>query len=86
MISIVVTVILIASISLVSLVPMNVNATRFGRCTETSTHSCEERDRHPESYCIAIEEDTFCDDIDICDNEGDVTSEDPFCTGDAVRR
>jgi hypothetical protein len=23
--------------------------------------------------------------VDICDDEGDVTSEDDFCTGDAVR-
>jgi hypothetical protein len=69
----------------ISLVPINVNASGFGRCSEESTSSCEQRDRHHESYCIAIEDDLFCDDVDICDDEGDVTSEDQFCTGEAVR-
>ena len=69
----------------ISLVPINVNASGFGRCTETSTSGCEERDRHPESYCLTIEEDPFCDDIDICDDEGEINSTDMFCTGQAVR-
>lgn len=49
---------------------LHMNASGFRRCTETSTSGCGERDRHPESYCITIEEDPFCDDINICDDSG----------------
>lgn len=69
----------------ISLVPINVNASGFGRCSEESISIREERDIHPESYCIAIEDDPFCDNVNICDDEGDESREDQFCTGEAVR-
>lgn len=70
-----------------SRVATNVNASGFGRCDEDMPEStnCRMRDEHPESYCITIEEDPFCDGVDICDDEGDITSNHDFCTGDAVR-
>jgi hypothetical protein len=50
---------LLAIIGLTIPITMNVEASGFGRCgnTEATAHSCEERDRHPETYCIVIEED-----------------------------
>lgn len=36
--------------------------------------------------CInQIEEDDFCNNIDICDDEGEITSNDKFCKGEAIR-
>jgi|SRR5919106_1071754 hypothetical protein len=80
----------IIAITLSAIVPdyNSVNASGFGRCDadepEDST-SCKKWATHPEEYCKINEEDPFCDDVDICDDEGDATSEDMFCTSDAVR-
>ena len=40
---------------------------------------------HPERYCINYEDDPRCQEVDICDDEGEITSEHLFCTGGAVR-
>ena len=34
---------------------------------------------HPEAYCILDEENPLCENVDICDDEGEITSEDQFC-------
>jgi hypothetical protein len=64
---------------------MNVEASGFTVCNEETGAGCDERAKYPETYCIAVEQDPFCENVDICDDEGEVTSEDDFCTGDAVR-
>jgi hypothetical protein len=82
-------IVIIGAIASLLTIPLaaDVNASGFGRCEEgeITSSDCEQRAEHPETYCITIEEDPFCDDVDICDDEGDITSDHDFCTGDAVR-
>jgi hypothetical protein len=63
---------------------MKVNATGLTHCDDPETQVCEDRSNHPEEYCIKYEEDEWCDQVDICDDEGEITSKDLFCTGEAV--
>jgi hypothetical protein len=63
---------------------MNVNASGLSSCNDPETQVCEDRNEHPERYCIQYEEDEWCDQVDICDDEGEITSKDQFCTGEAV--
>ena len=43
---------------------------------------------HPERYCMSYGDDPdqdLCEDVDICDEEGEITPDNDFCTGKAVR-
>ena len=57
-------------------IPMNVNASGLSE---------SDFPEHPEAYCILNEDYSPCANVDICDDEGEITSEDQFCTGEAVR-
>jgi hypothetical protein len=42
--------------------------------------SCYDRNDNPEEFCVKYPEyDVFCDLIDICDENGSIRPEDPYC-------
>jgi hypothetical protein len=66
--------------------PIQVNASGLSICDDPSVQRCEDRNNHPERYCISYgDEDEWCENVDICDYGGEITSKDQFCTGEAVR-
>ena len=46
---------------------------------------CQDRSNHPEAYCLNYDQDPWCNQVNICDDEGEITSKDMFCTGEAAR-
>jgi hypothetical protein len=45
---------------------MNVNASGLSRCVDPETRTCEDRNNHPERYCISYgDEDPWCDHVFI---------------------
>jgi hypothetical protein len=61
------------------------NATGLTLCDDPERQVCEDRSNHPEEYCIHYQEVPWCDKVNICDDEGEITSNDQFFTGEAVR-
>lgn len=44
---------------------------------------CYDRNDNPEEYCVNYQDgkQNFCENTDICDDEGNIKSKDPECTG-----
>lgn len=59
---------------------MNVNATGLTHCDDPTGQTCEDFKNHPEAYCIKDERNPLCENVDICEDEGEITSKGLYCS------
>lgn len=87
----------LATIMMATVAIPQVNATGLGGCynrdenattefdPDAGSDICSDRSNNPEAYCLNYGDDPWCNRVDICDDGGEITSKDLFCTGEAVR-